>query len=131
MFLTPNGRFQTNTKICLSVTGFHPEHWQPAWGARTMLIAIRDHFTTEDRGAIGYLGFSSDDRRQLARASQSYTCRGCGYQGTRKETEEDVVATSEPVIQRMQSTGNVSLSGFIILIAIAVFIIVFNYFGNP
>lgn len=66
MFITPNGRFQLNTKVCLSVTGFHPEQWQPAWGVRTMLIAIRDHFTVEDRAAIGYLGYSSSDRQRLA-----------------------------------------------------------------
>lgn len=81
MFLTPSGRFQVSTKICLSVTGFHPEHWQPAWGARTMLIAIRDHFTVEDRGAIGYLGYDAQDRRQLALESRFYRCPSCDYHG--------------------------------------------------
>ena len=38
---TPNGRFQTNQKICLNVTGFHPEFWQPAWGIRTVLTALQ------------------------------------------------------------------------------------------
>ena len=28
----PSGRFETHKKICLSITGFHPESWQPAWG---------------------------------------------------------------------------------------------------
>jgi ubiquitin-conjugating enzyme E2 J1 len=31
IFLTPSGRFETNTKICLSFSAFHPELWQPAW----------------------------------------------------------------------------------------------------
>jgi hypothetical protein len=27
----PNGRFETQTKICLSISQHHPEHWQPSW----------------------------------------------------------------------------------------------------
>lgn len=27
IFITPNGRFQLNKKICLSFTGYHPESW--------------------------------------------------------------------------------------------------------
>lgn len=32
IFTTPNGRFKTKQKICLSISAYHPEHWQPAWG---------------------------------------------------------------------------------------------------
>ena len=30
MMYTPSGRFQTNTRICLSMSDFHPETWNPA-----------------------------------------------------------------------------------------------------
>ncbi|KAJ0100569.1 hypothetical protein Patl1_20785 [Pistacia atlantica] len=30
MLLTPNGRFETRTKICLSISNNHPKHWQPS-----------------------------------------------------------------------------------------------------
>ena len=26
---TPNGRFAVNTKLCLSMTDYHPESWNP------------------------------------------------------------------------------------------------------
>jgi len=26
--ITPNGRFATNTKLCLSMTDYHPETWK-------------------------------------------------------------------------------------------------------
>lgn len=29
IFLTKSGRFETNTKVCLSFSAFHPELWQP------------------------------------------------------------------------------------------------------
>lgn len=28
MFNTPNGRFSTGMKICLTISSYHPEHWQ-------------------------------------------------------------------------------------------------------
>lgn len=38
-FTTPNGRFEANREICLSISGHHEETWQPAWGIRTTLVA--------------------------------------------------------------------------------------------
>jgi ubiquitin-protein ligase len=32
--LTPNGRFKPNTKLCLSMSDFHPETWC-VWGLAT------------------------------------------------------------------------------------------------
>ncbi|URE06008.1 ubiquitin-conjugating enzyme E2 [Musa troglodytarum] len=29
--ITPNGRFATNKKICLSMSDYHPESWNPIW----------------------------------------------------------------------------------------------------
>lgn len=28
IFLTPNGRFKVGVKICLTISSYHPEHWQ-------------------------------------------------------------------------------------------------------
>lgn len=28
MFTTPNGRFNVGTKICLTISSYHPEYWQ-------------------------------------------------------------------------------------------------------
>lgn len=32
VLLTPSGRFQPGAKICMSITAFHQESWNPAWG---------------------------------------------------------------------------------------------------
>lgn len=29
----PNGRFEVGKKICLSISGHHPETWQPSWSS--------------------------------------------------------------------------------------------------
>lgn len=66
MMLTPNGRFETQTKICLSISNYHPEHWQPSWSVRTALVALVAFMPTEPKGALGSLDFSKDERRALA-----------------------------------------------------------------
>ena len=38
--ITPNGRFQTNTRLCLSISDFHPDTWNPAWSVATILTGL-------------------------------------------------------------------------------------------
>lgn len=76
--LTPNGRFETNTKICLSISGHHPETWQPSWSIRTALVALMSFMPTETNRAIGSLDYSVKERRELARKSRSWCCDICG-----------------------------------------------------
>ncbi|KAK3809305.1 MAG: UBC-like protein [Benniella sp.] len=77
MFLTPNGRFELNKKVCLSITGYHPEYWQPAWGIRTVLVAVRGFLPTESKGAIGGLDTSVEARKALAIRSKTWVCSTC------------------------------------------------------
>ena len=71
VLLTPSGRFETHTKICLSMTAHHPEHWQPSWSVRTALTAVRAFMPTPAEGAIGSLDHTPEERRALARRSRS------------------------------------------------------------
>jgi hypothetical protein len=68
--LQPNGRFEVNTKICLSISSYHPEHWQPSWSIRTALVALTAFFPTTGDGAIGALAYSKEERKALAAASR-------------------------------------------------------------
>ena len=77
IFLTPNGRFDTNTKICLSFSAYHPELWQPAWGIRLILEALIAFLPTPTDGAIGAIDYSSAERKKLAIQSQQFFCSTC------------------------------------------------------
>ncbi|KAL6548201.1 Ubiquitin-conjugating enzyme E2 32 [Orobanche gracilis] len=66
MLLTPNGRFETQTKICLSISNHHPEHWQPSWSVRTALVALIAFMPTSPNGALGSIDYSKEERRALA-----------------------------------------------------------------
>jgi len=38
--LTPNGRFETDRRLCLSISDFHPESWVPTWSVATILNGV-------------------------------------------------------------------------------------------
>ncbi|XP_020225710.1 ubiquitin-conjugating enzyme E2 32 [Cajanus cajan] len=75
MLLTPSGRFQTQTKICLSISNHHPEHWQPSWSVRTALVALIAFMPTSPNGALGSLDYKKEERRALAIKSREATPR--------------------------------------------------------
>lgn len=77
MFLTPNGRFETGTRICLSVTSHHEELWQPSWGIRTILTALVGFMPSKPTG-LGALDYPDKERVALAKKSLSYVCPRCG-----------------------------------------------------
>ncbi|XP_056150862.1 ubiquitin-conjugating enzyme E2 J1 [Lampris incognitus] len=78
ILLTPNGRFEVGKKICLSISGHHPETWQPSWSIRTALIAIIGFMPTKGEGAIGSLDYTPEERRALAKKSHDFCCETCG-----------------------------------------------------
>mmetsp|Transcript_7947 Transcript_7947/g.19744 ORF Transcript_7947/g.19744 Transcript_7947/m.19744 type:complete len:387 (-) Transcript_7947:325-1485(-) len=78
VFLTPSGRFETNTKVCLSFSAYHPELWQPAWGIRLILEALISFLPTPGDGAIGALDYKPEERKRLAKLSQTWCCPTCG-----------------------------------------------------
>ncbi|XP_030054960.1 ubiquitin-conjugating enzyme E2 J1 isoform X2 [Microcaecilia unicolor] len=78
ILLTSNGRFEVGKKICLSISGHHPETWQPSWSIRTALLAIIGFMPTKGEGAIGSLDYTPEERKALAKKSQDFYCEGCG-----------------------------------------------------
>jgi len=77
MFLTHNGRFKVNEKICLSISGHHPETWLPSWSIRTALLALIGFMPTHGEGALGSLDYTPEERKQLARKSLAFKCSVC------------------------------------------------------
>ena len=52
--LTETGRFDINTPICLSISNFHPESWNPVWPVRSIILGLISFFL-EDTITAGYI----------------------------------------------------------------------------
>ncbi|BGP22589.1 ubiquitin-conjugating enzyme E2 J1 [Rhodotorula toruloides] len=117
--LTPSGRFEVNKKICLSISSFHPETWQPSWGVRTALLALMAFFDTEPKGAVGSLDASPAERQRLAKASQLYKCPTCGFDADDStsfvalsgagQQASDASEASEALVGRVEKQGDVRM----------------------
>ena len=88
-FLTPSGRFEVNREICLSISGHHEETWQPAWGIRTALWALRAFMEGGAKGQVGGMEMSEAERVRLARESKRWRCQGCGGRSNEEILKEE------------------------------------------
>ncbi|GAK67923.1 UBC-like protein [Moesziomyces antarcticus] len=68
---TPSGRFAPNTKICTSMSDYHPHTWQPGWNTSTILIGLLS-FMCSDEMTTGSVTASSADRKKLAEQSHAF-----------------------------------------------------------
>ncbi|GJP31664.1 hypothetical protein CLOM_g14722 [Closterium sp. NIES-68] len=73
MMITPNGRFATSTRICMSMSDFHPETWNPMWSVASILTGLLS-FMSDDAVTAGSIVASEADRRKLARLSMANNC---------------------------------------------------------
>jgi len=63
--ITPNGRFKTNTRLCLSISDFHPDTWNPAWSVGTILTGLLS-FMLEKSPTLGSIETSDAEKKSLA-----------------------------------------------------------------
>jgi ubiquitin-conjugating enzyme E2 J1 len=95
-FLTPTGRFEVNREICLSISGHHEETWQPAWGVRTALVAIRSFMDTDAKGQLGGIECGKEAREKMAKESHAWKCAACAKSNAEIMLErEDIVRDIE------------------------------------
>ncbi|KAJ1977545.1 Ubiquitin-conjugating enzyme E2 6 [Dimargaris verticillata] len=70
-FVTPSGRFQPNTDICLTMSNFHPSLWNPSWSVATILNGVLS-FMVEEETTTGSVRATQRDRRTLAAKSHLF-----------------------------------------------------------
>merc|ERR1712159_469708 len=76
--ITPNGRFQVNTRICLSMSDYHPETWNPAWSVSTILQGLLS-FMLEETATAGSMSTSHAERQKYAKASLLHNLRDAQF----------------------------------------------------
>ncbi|CAH8520939.1 unnamed protein product [Schistosoma bovis] len=72
--ITPNGRFACNTRLCLSISDFHPDTWNPAWSVSSILTGLLS-FMLENTCTMGSVVTSTCTKKQLAKTSGDFNLK--------------------------------------------------------
>ncbi len=79
MMLTPNGRFKTNRRLCLSMSDFHPESWNPMWSVSTIITGLIS-FMVETAPTLGSIETSTTQKHFFAKHSLEYNVKDAQFQ---------------------------------------------------
>ena len=74
MMYTPSGRFKPNRRLCLSMSDFHPESWNPMWSVATILTGLFS-FMLDTAATQGSIESGVSEKKQLATASMAFNER--------------------------------------------------------
>ncbi|MCJ1256533.1 Ubiquitin-conjugating enzyme E2 6 [Lignoscripta atroalba] len=74
---TPSGRFQPSTRLCLSISDFHPKSFNPAWEVSTILIGLMS-FMTSDEMTTGSVHATETERKWAAGRTRWWNSTGGG-----------------------------------------------------
>jgi ubiquitin-conjugating enzyme E2 J2 len=74
MMLTPSGRFQPSRRLCLSMSDFHPETWNPMWSVSTILTGLYS-FMLETAPTLGSIETTTSQKQKYARQSLDFNCK--------------------------------------------------------
>ncbi|KXS15337.1 UBC-like protein [Gonapodya prolifera JEL478] len=82
--ITPNGRFQTDFRLCLTMSDYHPNTWNPAWSVSTILTGLLS-FMLEETPTTGSIETSRAEKVALAHKSRRWNREngGGGHRNTR------------------------------------------------
>ncbi|KAH8859452.1 Ubiquitin-conjugating enzyme E2 J2 [Schistosoma japonicum] len=105
--ITPNGRFACNTRLCLSISDFHPDTWNPAWSVSSILTGLLS-FMLENTCTMGSVVTSVSTKKQLARNSGDFNLKSeifCElFPGIVKEIRENI--TAEELHNKLQNSSD-------------------------
>jgi len=91
--ITPNGRFKTDTRLCLSISDYHPDTWNPAWSVSTILIGVLS-FMMESTPTLGSVESSDQEKKKFAYRSVEFNLKSkvyCDLFPELKKTNEEEI----------------------------------------
>eukprot|EP00118_Oscarella_pearsei_P004129 m.17177 g.17177 ORF g.17177 m.17177 type:complete len:219 (+) comp27357_c0_seq2:79-735(+) len=89
--ITPNGRFKCNQRLCLSISDFHPDTWNPAWSVATILTGLLS-FMLETSPTLGSVETSDLQKRQYAYDSGPFNLHDSTFRELFPEVSQDIEA---------------------------------------
>ncbi|KAF7993236.1 hypothetical protein HCN44_006296 [Aphidius gifuensis] len=145
---TPNGRFKVNTRLCLSISDFHPDTWNPAWSVSTILTGLLS-FMIEKSPTLGSINTTDFEKKQWAYQSLEFNLKDKLFcelfpdtvaeihtelerrkeaeKQTRQSTTAEVSNLIRDQLQREQSPLNGAMTNLAIIIGFAAFAYTVKY----
>jgi ubiquitin-conjugating enzyme E2 J2 len=116
IMLTPSGRFQPNRRLCLSMSDFHPESWNPMWSVGTILTGLYS-FMVETGPTLGSIETSELQKKKFAIKSLDFNVRDSmfcklfpEYVDLQKERQE-LKKAALPASQSLSSSSTLRSAG--------------------
>jgi ubiquitin-conjugating enzyme E2 J2 len=78
IMITPNGRFKTDTRLCLSMSDFHPKEWNPLWSVSSILVGLLS-FMVESKQTHGSIESPDTIKKQFAVTSLEFNLRSVTF----------------------------------------------------
>lgn len=123
--ITPNGRFKTNTRLCLSISDFHPDTWNPGWSVSTILTGLLS-FMLEKSVTLGSIETTDVQKRIYASQSGRTNLKdkkfrelfpGLCEEIRQQMLEEDTAAQAappQPIVTQPNNTNAINLAVLVI-----------------
>lgn len=88
---TPNGRFKPNKRLCLSISDFHPDSWNPAWSVATILTGLLS-IMLENSPLLGSCESTTYEKRKLAQNSLEFNLKNETFRELFPELVQEIQA---------------------------------------
>ena len=105
--LTPNGRFKTNTRLCLSISDYHPDTWNPAWSVSTILTGLLS-FMLENNPTMGSIETSDYEKKVLAKQSGDFNLNNKVFLELFPNLVDEIKDKKKQLTEKRNSTSSVS-----------------------
>jgi len=78
LMYTPSGRFVPNRRLCLSMSDYHPESWNPMWSISTILTGLYS-FMNDTSPTLGSIETLDSVKRKYSQQSLAANCRDAKF----------------------------------------------------
>jgi ubiquitin-conjugating enzyme E2 J2 len=74
IMITPSGRFEPNQRICLTISDWHPESWNPVWKVESIIMGLLS-FMLSDEHSVASLHKPEAERKKFAKESLEWNMK--------------------------------------------------------
>lgn len=74
IMITPSGRFECNQRICLTISDWHPESWNPVWKVESIIMGLLSFMLSEEH-SVASIHTNEAERKKFAKESLEWNMK--------------------------------------------------------